>query len=187
MRGLMFNYLLECIESHHSYDIVDTIIEASDVQNQGSYADGGMYEDTDFIKLIVTASKTLQVSDSELMQICGKQIFPPLYKRLLSIYDKNAYKTDTINNAFDFIVMLEAIHYKEVVKLYPDSIFPHFDVIRRDDFLLEIVYRSQRNLPFLAKGMLEGCIEYFDEALTIEMKDGSKKETTHFIIRKEQT
>ncbi len=186
MRGLMFNHLLECIESHHSYDIVDSIIDASDVQDQGSYADGGMYEDVDFIKLIAASSKTLRVSESELLRFCGRQIFPFLYKRLLTIYDQSTYSTDSIKNAFDLISILETIHYKEVVKLYPDSIFPHFDVIDRDHSKLEILYRSSRNLSFLAKGMLEGCIEYFNEALTVEMQHKSINEGTLFIIRKEQ-
>jgi len=182
----MFNYLLECIESHHGgYDIVDTIIEASNVQNQGSYANGGLYEDVDFIKMIATASKVLHVPTSELLQFCGRQIFPSLYKRLLSIYDQNSYQAHSIQNAFDFIAELENIHYKEVVKLYPDSIFPHFDIIKRDNSMIEVVYHSQRNLPFFAKGLLEGCVAYFDEALTIDMQDGLKKGSTHFIIRKE--
>lgn len=185
MRGLMFNYLLECIEYHHNYEIVDTIIEASNLKNQGSYADGGIYKDTDFIKLIITASKTLQISNSDLLQLCGKQIFLPLYNRFLTIYNQNSYQTKSIKNAFDFISMLEEIHYKEIVKLYPDSIFPHFEVIHHDNSMIEIVYHSERNLSFLAKGLINGCIEYFDEALTLEMENGLKKGSTHFIIKKE--
>ena len=61
MRGLMFNYLLEYIENKYDYGIVDTIIEASGIEDDGSYADGGMYRDADFIKLVETTSKTLQV------------------------------------------------------------------------------------------------------------------------------
>ena len=76
--------------------------------------------------------------------------------------------------------MLNNIHYKEVVKLYPDSIFPHFDVIKRENSMIEVVYHSERNLPYLAKGMLEGCIEYFNEALTVEMQDDAKKKEYTF-------
>ena len=186
MRGLMFNYLLEYVESYSSYAVVDTILDASNLENKGSYTDGGMYKDADFTNLIETTSKTLEVPVSHLLLSCGKYIFPLLYQKLLTIYNESSYNYGSINTAFDFIGMLEEIHYKEVVKLYPDSIFPHFEVIKRDNSMMEVVYHSQRNLPFLAKGMLEGCIEYFDKALTIEMQDGSKKGSTHFIIRKEQ-
>lgn len=186
MRGLMFNYLLEYIETQHGYGIVDAIIESSEVENNGSYADGGMYRDEDFIKLIATASETIKVPILQLLESFGKQTFNPLYKKFMTIYDHDAYKQNTISNAFDFIVMLNTIHYKEVVKLYPDSIFPHFDIINRNDSTLEVLYLSQRHLPFLAKGLIEGCIEYFDELLTVEIQNDSKEKGTHFIIRKEQ-
>lgn len=186
MRGLMFNYLLEYIRSQYEYDVVDAIIEASEVENNGSYANGGMYRDADFIKLIATASETLQVSTLQLLESFGKQTFKPIYEKLMTIYDHDAYKQNTISNAFDFIVMLDTIHYKEVVKLYPDSIFPHFDIINRNDSTLEVLYRSQRHLPYIAKGLLEGCVEYFNEALTVEIQDNSKEKGTHFIIRKER-
>ena len=94
MRGLIFNYLLECIEYHHGYEMVDTILESSGIQNQGSFANGGMYEDEDFIKLVKTTSKILKVSDSELLNLCGKHIFPHLYKRLLTIYDQHSHRTN---------------------------------------------------------------------------------------------
>jgi hypothetical protein len=187
MRGLMFNYLLKYIESYYSYALVDTILETSTIETENAFADGGMYEDGDFIKLIETASKTLQVPMPQLLLSYGRYIFPPLYEKFLTIYGKNTGKYSSINTAFDFIDILKEIHYKEVVKLYPDSIFPHFEVLKHDNTMMEINYHSERNLPFLAKGLLEGCIEYFDETLTIEMKDDSKEGSTHFIIRKEQT
>ncbi len=187
MRGLMFNYLLEYIESWHGYGVVDTIIEASSVENDGAYANGGMYRDVDFIKLIATTSETLKVPILHLLESFGKQTFKPLYKKFMTIYDHDIYKQNTISSAFDFIVMLNTIHYKEVTKLYPDSIFPHFDIINRNDSTLEVLYRSQRHLPFLAKGLLEGCIDYFDEVLIVEILDDSKEKGTHFIIRKERT
>lgn len=186
MRGLMFNYLLKCIESNYGYGMVDTIIETSDIRNNGSYTDGGLYDDADFMKLIAAASKTLHIPDSQFMESFGKQTFKPIYEKLMTIYDHDTYKQNTIANAFDFIVMLDTIHYKEVVKLYPQSIFPYFDIVHRNDSTLEILYRSQRHLPYIAKGLLEGCAEYFNEALTIEIKNDSTQEGTHFIIQKEQ-
>ena len=186
MRGIMFNYLLEYIENQYDYGTVNTIIEASGIEDDGSYADGGMYRDADFIKLVETTSETLKVPTLQLLESLGKQNFKSLYEKFMTIYDHNAYKQNTVACAFDFVVMLNTIHYKEVVKLYPDSIFPYFDVISRNDSTLEILYRSTRHLTYLAKGMLEGCIEYFNEALTVEILDDSKEKGTHFIIQKGQ-
>lgn len=184
MRGLIFNYLLKYIEFHYGYDTVDAIIDASGIKSDGSYADGGMYEDEEFMKLMAAVSETLDISIPQLLESFGKCTFKHLYERLMTIYNKDSYQLDSVNNVFDFIGLLEDIHQKEVVKLYPESIFPHFSIIKRDDSTLEMLYHSQRNLPFLAKGMLKGCIEYFNEALTVEMHDESKKEGTRFIIRK---
>ena len=183
MRGLMFNYFLKYIESYYNYTLVDTILEASAIESKSGFADGGMYKDEDFINLIETASTTLQVPLSQLLESCGKEIFSPLYQKYLTIYNK---KTDKFSSAFDFITLLEEIHYKEVVKLYPESIFPHFEVISRNGSMIEIAYHSERNLPFFAKGLLQGCIEHFNEALTIEIQYNSQQTSTHFIIQKEQ-
>lgn len=185
MRGIMFNYLLSCIEKHYGYEIVDNIIIRSKVINDGAYANGKLYNDEEFVTLIKTASNILNMSPSEMQVRCGKDIFKDIFEKLVTLYDPHTHKYNKFTNAFDFISKLEIIHFKEVAKLYPDSEFPHFDVISHDDIKIEIRYRSKRNLPYLAKGFLEGCIVYFDEPLSLQMVEDENSNGTRFIIEKE--
>ncbi|MBT8347983.1 MAG: hypothetical protein HKP62_00875 [Sulfurovum sp.] len=186
MRGLMFNYLLSYIDETYGYDMVDTVISKSNVSNDGAYSNAGLYEDKEFIELIKTASTLLEISLTQIQVSCGKYSFGHIYEKLITLYDQDIYKHTRFSNAFEFISMLEVIHYKEVVKLYPDSDFPHFDIITYDESMIEICYRSPRVLPYLAKGFLEGCITYFGESLSIQMRDVSTNDGTHFIIQKVQ-
>lgn len=184
MRGLMFNYLLNYLESTYDYVFVDEVIESSDLSNDGSYADGGVYPDEDLLDMIKYVSKKVFIEPEVFLEQFGEWLFNPLFVKLSTIYDRNEYRQSTIQSAFDFLVMLNTIHYKEVVKLYPESKFPHFDVIERNDNELRIEYRSERELHHLAKGMLIGCGIYFNETFHIEMKPSDTGNAVKFTISK---
>jgi hypothetical protein len=184
MRGLIFNYLLEYLEEIHEYAFVDELIENMALLNNGSFADGGLYPDEELIRLIVSASEKLQMEQAAFLEHFGEWMFVPLYAKLETIYDAEAYRQSTIQNAFDFIVMLNAIHYKEVVKLYPNSDFPHFNVVQRTEDELVIEYCSRRKLHYLAQGILTGCIKYFNENLHIDMQPSAANSVAKFTIRR---
>ena len=184
MRGLMFNYLLTYIEDAYDYPFLDEMIEGSALLNDGSFADGGLYPDEELIRFIGIVSEKLDIRLEDFLGQFGEWLFNPLFLKLKTIYNLDSYRQSTIKNSFDFIAMLNTIHYKEVVKLYPDSDFPHFDVLSRSDNELLIEYRSQRKLHHLAKGMLIGCGTYFNERLNIEMEPSEDNESMKFTIRK---
>lgn len=184
MRGLMFNYLLEYLEETHSYALVDNLIESSALRNDGSYADGGLYPDEELLRLVDTASNKLKVKPDSFLEEWGEWIFSPIFDKLNRIYENEAYRQSMIQNAFDFIVMLNAIHYKEVAKLYPDSKFPHFKILKRCENELQLEYRSDRKLHHLAKGMLVGCGKYFKETFRIHMVSSPTDSAVIFTITK---
>lgn len=187
MRGIMFNYFLAFIDKKYGYETVDQIITCSGVQNDGAYANGKLYDDSELFKLIQTTSELLHISPSEIQVSSGRETFKDIFEKLITLYDQDTYTHTKFIDAFDFISKLEEIHYREVVKLYSDSEFPHFDVISQDENRIEIRYRSKRHLPYLDKGFLEGCILYFDEALSLEMMDGGSDSGTRFVIQREAT
>lgn len=183
MRGLIFNSLLDYIESERGYSCVDKLIGVTG--GSGVYADGGMYDDQELIQIINVAAAFFEVSIDEFEEQFGFYAFKPLYKKLLTIYDFNSYKQEVIVSSFDFIVMLNEIHCREVNKLYPDSAFPHFDVLKQSDKALNILYSSERHLPYVAKGLFLGCGNYFEENLSVEMKERDSDGATTFIIRRD--
>ena len=63
------------------------------------------------------------------------------------------------------------MHYSEVVKLYPDGQFPHFELSIVSPHVMTVVYRSSRHLGDLAEGLLQGVAEHFGEAISIHRQD----------------
>ncbi len=72
MRGLLFNYLLEYLEEIADYSLVDQIIESLNIPNQGSFADGGLYNDTDLMRML---SKFVSYFYSELSYHVNLQMY----------------------------------------------------------------------------------------------------------------
>lgn len=185
MRGLIFNYLLEYLEEIADYSLVDRLIESSNLHNDGSFADGGLYDDTDLIRMFTHSSRLLNLESQTFLEQFGEWLFVPLFTKLNSIYTINTYRQSMLDNTFDLIVMLNTIHYKEVVKLYPDSQFPQFDVVTRTQNELEVYYRSDRKVPYLAKGLLMGCCRYFKETMNIQMCPSKSDSSVLFTLTKE--
>ncbi|MDO9208532.1 MAG: heme NO-binding domain-containing protein [Sulfuricurvum sp.] len=184
MRGVIFNSFLEYLENKQDYSFVDELIEEAALINDGSFADAGLYPDEELMRLMELASKKLECKVGCCWEEFGEWLFATLFSKFNTLYSGDTYRQSMIHNAFDFIVMLNTIHYKEVVKLYPDSLFPHFDIIRRTDDELQICYRSKRNLHHLAKGMLMGCGKYFNESLHIQMHPPKSDSAVLFTITK---
>jgi hypothetical protein len=184
VRGLIFNYLLEYLEETHEYAFVYELIENMALLNDGSFADGGLYPDEELLRLVRKASEKLNMEQAAFLEGFGEWIFVPLYVKLNTIYNPDAYRQSTIRTAFDFIAMLNTIHYKEVVKLYPESEFPHFNVIKRSEEELVIEYGSRRRLHYLAKGILAGCARYFNEKLYIAMQPSATGSVAKFTIKR---
>lgn len=173
---------MEYLEFTCDYAFVDEVIEKAGLSNDGSYADGGLYPDEDLFHIIDYISKKLRSEPEIVLERLGEWLFNPLFVKFNTIYKLDSYRQSTILNAFDFMAMLETIHYKEMVKLYPDSQFPHFDIIERTENELQIVYRSKRKLHHLAKGLLKGCGAYFNETFHIDMQPSQTDNAVKFTI-----
>ena len=115
---------------------------------------------------------------SDLLLHFGKHLFHRfsiLYAHLV------AGRKDT----FEFLEQIENFIHVEVKKLYPDAQLPAIDTRMVTDDVMELIYRSQRKLGYLAFGLMMGCAVYFDETIEIEMEnlveDASQ---VRFIIKK---
>jgi hypothetical protein len=132
-----------------------------------------------------------------LAQTCGKEInqvwydfgyfaFTSLHKRFTSIYS-NPNNPIFSKTVFDFIEKLNVIHLDELRKLYPNARFPRFEIYRNGDQSMTLVYKSTLDLSDLAEGLLQGCVDYFAENITIQVTKlstlDSKPNTKFTLIR----
>lgn len=81
--------------------------------------------------------------------------------------------------------MVESYIHMEVKKLYSDAELPSFICVSPNPGRLEMTYRSARNLPDLAEGLIQGTADYFNERVEINRESISEDPPAElFIITK---
>lgn len=171
MKGIVFTEFLEMVESSHGYELVDQIIEDSDLPSNGIYTSIGTYPHTEIVQLVVSLSQRTGVAVPALLHTFGRYLFDTFLKNYPGFFD-------AADNAFDFFGSIQEYIHVEVLKLYPDAQLPEINTVHRDEKQLHLVYESDRKMSTFALGLLEKGLEHYKENAEIVMEnleeDGSK-------------
>jgi len=160
MKGMIFTEFLELVERTHSAELAETLLANADLPSGGIYTAVGNYDHREMVTLVVALSRQTRQPVDQVLHWFGENLFVTLSTGYPGFFaDKD--------NAFSVLVGIESVIHTEVRKLYPDAELPSFDVIQhgRDELVLD--YRSPRCMDDLAHGMIDACIAYFDEPLTL--------------------
>ena len=174
---MVFTKFLEMVEEKFSMDVVDAIIEKSEVPSGGVYTAVGTYPHSEMVALLQALEKEVSIPIPDLLKVYGKHLFGILaggYPVLM----------ENIHSSRDLLLKLDGVIHVEVKKLYPDAELPRFESTELPDGRLQMHYLSDRHMEDLAEGLLSGCFEHFDEVVTMErvpLEDG----TVNFIIKYE--
>lgn len=178
MKGIVFTEFLEMVEKEFGYDMVDDIIDDSDLPSNGVYTAVGTYEFSEMKALIGSLSKRTEIAVSQLLNTYGKYLFHTFEKNYTPFFEKET-------EAFNFLESIENHIHVEVKKLYPDAQLPTFDSQRIGDKTLELIYRSERKMSDFAEGLIFKTLAYYNTEADIEKEfieeDGS---VVKFIITK---
>ena len=179
MKGIIFTEFLDMVEEKFSADMVDDIIDASDLSSGGAYTSVGTYPHEEIIQLVSNLSKATGLSVSDLVKAFGEHLFMR-FRQLYPVFFTN----DT--DVFTFLESVESHIHVEVHKLYPDAQLPHFDIERPDSQTLLMTYHSAHPFATLAEGLIRGCLSSFGVEATIHSVDHSSGNGTHmeFHIRR---
>ncbi|SEA81708.1 Haem-NO-binding [Thiothrix caldifontis] len=172
MKGLVFTEFLEMVEQTFSADMVDDIIDASDLPSGGAYTAVGTYPHSEMVTLVQNLSKQTGMPVPDLIKAFGRYLF----SRFVALYPSFFESTP---DAFDFLDSIENYVHVEVRKLYPDAELPTFDTVREDTQKLTMIYRSKHPFATLAEGLIEGCLTHYQVNAHIEMIDRSAGQGTH--------
>lgn len=173
MKGIVFTQFLDLVEAKFGYDVVDSILEKSDLPSGGIYTAVGTYHHSEMVQLLTHLSAETQVSVADLLKVYGRHLFGVLAKGY-------GHFLKNINTSFDLLENLEKYIHVEVKKLYPDAELPTFETTRIDEHTLQMIYHSERKLGDFGVGLMEACFEYFGEQATIE---GTNLEADGSVIR----
>lgn len=148
------------VEDKFGYEIVDHIIENSNLPSKGVYTSVGTYSHQEMFALVAQLSAKTKIPISKLFYTYGEYVFGVFgkaYKDMILAY----------GNAFDFLCRVEDTIHVQVLKLYPEAELPRIEVRSRSDETLELIYYSQRRMSDFAEGLIQGCMNYFDEKVKI--------------------
>jgi hypothetical protein len=164
MKGIVFREFADMVEQTFSAEILNRIIDASNLATRGAYTAVGTYDHREIVELVNRLSSETGVGIPDLLRAFGRYLF----KRFVALYP---HFFASAKSAFDFLPQVHNIIHVEVKKLYPDAELPQFETSAPEPDRFVMVYRSTRPFGDLAEGLILGCIEHFGEKISLARED----------------
>ena len=160
MKGVIFNSVAEAVIKLGGEELWDDLLDKAGLT--GSYTSLGSYDDAELISLVVVASEALNMTVDETTEFIGEHVFPHLSGRHENLIEDH-------DGAVSLLCALNDVIHPEVLKLYPDASVPDFTTLERDGNRLKLLYRSERQLPALAAGLIRGAGNLYNEKVDIDI------------------
>ena len=178
MLGMVFTEFLDMVEDRFPPDVSDRLILLAEEKfvSRGIYTAIGNYDHAEMLLLVKQLSGETGIPVSDLVEAYGEHLF----MRFLSRYPE--FFCD-INDSYEFLEGIEAHIHKEVRMLYPEADLPTFECFREGDDLLVMKYSSARPFAHLARGLMKGCVNHFNETIEIDMQLESPEDGTRAVFR----
>ena len=178
MKGIVFTEFLDLVEDKFGLEMVDKIINASNLESNGIYTSIGTYRFSEMLQLLQHLSENTSISIDDLLLVYAEHFFSVLeksYPELLATY----------NDPIDMLSSIENHIHIEVRKIYPDAELPTFQVLDKTKTSLVMIYKSSRAMHHFGLGLMNKTFEHFNSTASIVLeklkKDGTE---VKFIITK---
>ena len=175
MKGIIFTEFIELVETAFGFEVANALLDGCDLPSGGAYTSVGTYDHVEILSLVGRLQKLTGTPAAELLETYGKYLFPKLASHMTAMSLK-------FNGAIDLLCSLESIIHKEVLKLYPDAELPSFDIDKINEKEILMEYRSCRPFAHLAKGLIDGCGDFYEQTLTVSMKHLNTDTDFHTLI-----
>jgi hypothetical protein len=159
MKGIVFTEFFEMVEQTYGYEMINTLIETTELESGGVYTSVGTYDHSEIVNLVVNLSKQTNTDIEVLLHAFGRYIFDTFLKSY-PVFFENA------SNSFEFLSSIDNYIHVEVLKLYPDATLPRFSTEVIDGKMI-MIYKSERSMSALAMGLIEKTLEHYGEELSI--------------------
>lgn len=181
MKGMVFTEFFELVDDTFSFETSERLIEMSNLPTEGIYTAIGTYDAQEMMTLVGNLSQLTNTPVPDLLRAFGRHLFSRFYASFPNFFAG-------MNSSFQFLPMVDSYVHLEVRKLYPDAELPSFTCSEPKDGVMVMTYRSKRNLPNLAEGLILACIDHFREALAVTIETGNETPPeTRFIIHPKNT
>ncbi len=161
MKGIVFTHFMEMVEETFGFEVVDQLLEETDLPSGGAYTAVGTYDHSEMVALVFKLSEVSKTGVDKLLKVFGKYLFGQFAKSYAHFFEGS-------KNAFDFLLSIENYIHVEVLKLYPDAELPKFETSIIDEGkTLKMVYSSERRMGDLAQGLIESALDHYQEEAMI--------------------
>ena len=127
MKGIVFTQFLDLVEDKFGLEVLDKIINASNLESGGIYTSVGTYKFSEMLQLLQHLSAHTGISIDDLLLVYAEHFFGVIevsYPGLLATYKDPIEMLSSIENH---------IHI-EVRKIYPDAELPTFEVVEKKTY-----------------------------------------------------
>jgi len=160
MEGIVFTEFLELVEDKFGLEMVDTIIEKSNLPSQGAYTAIGTYDFSEMLSLLKNLSENSGLSIDDLLLTYAEHFFGVLAESYPDLIKR--YK-----DPLDMLSSIENHIHVEVQKIYPDAELPTFEVQEKTENKLVLIYKSSRAMYSFGLGLMRKTFEHFDTKANI--------------------
>lgn len=178
MKGIVFTEFLDLVEDKFGIEMVDNIIENSDLESEGVYTSIGTYSFSEMLQLLQNLSKNSGISIDNLLLIYAEHFFSVIEKSYPGLLK-------TYKDPIEMLSSIENHIHVEVRKIYPDAELPTFVVEEKSENSLIMVYKSSRAMHHFGLGLMNKTFKHFNSKAEIILEkikeDGTE---VRFIIRK---
>ncbi|CAM1364498.1 2,4-dihydroxyhept-2-ene-1,7-dioic acid aldolase [Tenacibaculum litoreum] len=178
MKGIVFTEFLDLVEDKFGIEMVDKIIEQSELDSDGVYTAIGTYKFSEMLQLLQNLSNNTGISTDDLLLVYAEHFFSVLedsYPGILATY----------KGPIEMLSSIEDHIHVEVKKIYPDAELPTFLVEEKSENSLVLLYKSSRAMHHFGLGLMNKTFEHFNSSAEIVLEkikdDGTE---VRFIINK---
>lgn len=154
MKGIVFTEFLVLIEKRYGLEIVEEIIEKSNLPSGGAYTSVGTYDFSEMVSLLTHLGDKTNLSRDELLLMFGKHFFEVLknsYSNLFLLY----------KDPIELLASIESHIHVEVRKIYLDAELPTFCIVEKTASKLVLDYRSSRAMYAFGLGLMKSTFEHY--------------------------
>lgn len=169
MKGLIFTEFMDMVETRFGLEVIDSILQNTELKSGGSYTSLGTYDHKEILVLVGALSEKTGIAVPDLVQAFGQYLITAFSQKFSSFFEA---EPDTLS----FLTKIEGHIHMEVRKLYEDTELPTFECEYQSKDVLMVTYRSHRPFADLAHGMIESTGEYYGDTLNVTREDLSTVE-----------
>lgn len=174
MKGIIFTEFLEMVEKDYGFEVLNNIIDKSNLQSKGVYSGVGTYDYDEFGQLLEQLSKETKLTENDILKKYGHYLF-------LTFYNNYSVFFSNLTHPFQLLEQVDSHIHKDVQKLYTDAELPRFETKRIGTDRMEMIYTSKRRMEHFALGLIEASFIHFSVKFSLEMNEKGK-DSVLFVI-----